>query len=501
MKGKKIFTFNTMFVKILLSVFVVSLIFFGVYSFSFFSLSVSVFFLVLFFILTFLAIVNIERAVAFHIFLVPLININFLISDVRFAEFIFYGWERKGIHFDGVGLVLVNFFFIIHFLKSKLSLPKERVILGFFCLYVFFHFLSFLWNPEYKPFVQLWTIFEQTMYLVYFCAVLTLGRNKNNAILFASCFVGGVTLCCLLTFGNFLLFFLGIIPKFEELVHLFSMSGFSGIGGLSVPGPIPHRHFFSAILLLSIPLTFSVYVSEEFAGKKRWIASGFIQLIAFILCYSKGAMIGIFICFLLIFCKYMSKKSVVSIAALLLSVSIIFPSMFHLSQEKIGIKSFSTWVESSIRDRKYIFFRSLKMVDENLWKGTGVDSFQMHFLHYEQKEMGEKIPKFRKPYGKIRNVSAHNFYLLKLVELGIGGFLAFVLLIFAFIHRLNVNFSSRENLRYLLMPSIQGSLLGLAFFAITEDIFAYSKVMVAFLFCVSFGISLRSFSSEGDFSD
>ena len=87
--------------------------------------------------------------------------------------------------------------------------------------------------------------------------------------------------------------------------------------------------------------------------------------------------------------------------------------MFHLSQEKIGIKSFSTWVESSIRDRKYIFFRSLKMVDENLWKGTGVDSFQMHFLHYEQKEMGEKIPKFRKPYGKIRNVSAHNFYLLK----------------------------------------------------------------------------------------
>ena len=501
MKGKKIFTFNTMFVKILLSVFVVSLIFFGVYSFSFFSLSVSVFFLVLFFILTFLAIVNIERAVAFHIFLVPLININFLISDVRFAEFIFYGWERKGIHFDGVGLVLVNFFFIIHFLKSKLSLPKERVILGFFCLYVFFHFLSFLWNPEYKPFVQLWTIFEQTMYLVYFCAVLTLGRNKNNAILFASCFVGGVTLCCLLTFGNFLLFFLGIIPKFEELVHLFSMSGFSGIGGLSVPGPIPHRHFFSAILLLSIPLTFSVYVSEEFAGKKRWIASGFIQLIAFILCYSKGAMIGIFICFLLIFWKYRSKKSVVSIAALLLSVSIIFPSMFHLSQEKIGIKSFSTWVESSIRDRKYIFFRSLKMVDENLWKGTGVDSFQMHFLHYEQKEMGEKIPKFRKPYGKIRNVSAHNFYLLKLVELGIGGFLAFVLLIFAFIHRLNVNFSSRENLRYLLIPSIQGSLLGLAFFAITEDIFAYSKVMVAFLFCVSFGISLRSFSSEGDFSD
>ena len=501
MKGKKIFTFNTMFVKILLSVFVVSLIFFGVYSFSFFSLSVSVFFLVLFFILTFLAIVNIERAVAFHIFLVPLININFLISDVRFAEFIFYGWERKGIHFDGVGLVLVNFFFIIHFLKSKLSLPKERVILGFFCLYVFFHFLSFLWNPEYKPFVQLWTIFEQTMYLVYFCAVLTLGRNKNNAILFASCFVGGVTLCCLLTFGNFLLFFLGIIPKFEELVHLFSMSGFSGIGGLSVPGPIPHRHFFSAILLLSIPLTFSVYVSEEFAGKKRWIASGFIQLIAFILCYSKGAMIGIFICFLLIFWKYRSKKSVVSIAALLLSVSIIFPSMFHLSQEKIGIKSFSTWVESSIRDRKYILFRSLKMVDENLWKGTGVDSFQMHFLHYEQKEMGEKIPKFRKPYGKIRNVSAHNFYLLKLVELGIGGFLAFVLLIFAFIHRLNVNFSSRENLRYLLMPSIQGSLLGLAFFAITEDIFTYSKVMVAFLFCVSFGISLRSFSSEGDFSD
>ena len=139
------------------------------------------------------------------------------------------------------------------------------------------------------------------------------------------------------------------------------------------------------------------------------------------------------------------------------------------------------------------------MVDENLWKGTGVDSFQMHFLHYEQKEMGENIPKFRKPYGKIRNVSAHNFYLLKLVELGIGGFLAFILLIFAFVQRLNVNFSSRENLRYLLISCVQGSVLGLAFFAITEDIFAYSKVMVAFLFCVSFGISLRSLPSKGGF--
>ena len=499
MKGKKIFTFNARSIKILIPVFVVSLVFFSIYSFSFFSLPVSIFFLVLFFVLTFLGITNIEKAVAFHIFLVPVININFLISDIRFAEFIFYGWERKGIHFDGVALVLVNFFFIIHFLKSKLSLPKERVILGFFCLYVFFHFLSFLWNPGYKPFVQLWTIFEQTMYLVYFCAVLTLGRNKNNAILFASCFVGGVTLCCFLTLGNFLLFFLGIIPKFEELVHLFSMSGFSGIGGLSIPGPIPHRHFFSAILLLSIPLTFSISISEEFIGKKRWIASGFIQLMAFTLCYSKGAMIGIFICFLFIFWKYRSKKSVVFIAALLLLVSIIFPSIFHLSQEEVKIKSFSTWIESSVRDRKYIFFRSLKMVDENLWKGTGVDSFQMHFLHYEQKEMGENIPKYRKPYGKIRNVSAHNFYLLKLVELGIGGFLAFILLIFAFVQRLNVNFSSRENLRYLLISCVQGSVLGLAFFAITEDIFAYSKVMVAFLFCVSFGISLRSLSSKGGF--
>ena len=375
------------------------------------------------------------------------------------------------------------------------------MIMILFCVYVFFHFLSFFWNSEYKPFVQLWTIFEQTMYFVYFYGMIILAREKENFILFTRSFVAGVTLCCVLTLGNSLLFFSGIVPKFEELFHLFSMSGFSGVGGLSIPGPIPHRHFFSAILLLSIPLTFSISVSEEFRGKKRWLASGFVQLIVFCLCYSKGAMIGVFLCSLLVFWKFRSRRSVVAIGVFLLSISIILPSLFFLSREKINLESFSAWVGSSLRDRKYILHRSVKMIDENFWIGTGIDSFQEKFLIYEKKEMREKIPFFRRPYGKIRNISAHNFYLLKLVELGIGGFLTFILLIFAFVHRLNVNFSSRENLKYLLISCVQGSVLGLAFFAITEDIFAYSKVMVAFLFSVSLGLSLRSFWAKGDFSD
>jgi len=82
MKGKKIITFNARSMKILIPVFVVSLVFLSIYLFSFFSLPISIFFLVLFFVLTFLGITNIERAVAFHIFLVPVININFLISDI-----------------------------------------------------------------------------------------------------------------------------------------------------------------------------------------------------------------------------------------------------------------------------------------------------------------------------------------------------------------------------------------------------------------------------------
>ena len=79
--------------------------------------------------------------------------------------------------------------------------------------------------------------------------------------------------------------------------------------------------------------------------------------------------------------------------------------------------------------------------------------------------------------------------------------LSFVLLIFAFIYRLNLKFSNSDSSEYILIACVHGSVVGLSVFALTEDIFAYSKVMVAFLFSVSLGLSLRFFWAKGDFSD
>ena len=80
--------------------------------------------------------------------------------------------------------------------------------------------------------------------------------------------------------------------------------------------------------------------------------------------------------------------------------------------------------------------KSLPLIRDDFWTGTGVDSFQEKFMNIEKKSVSS-IPQFRQPYGKVRNTSAHNFFLLKLVETGIGGFIAFLLFLSFSIYRLN----------------------------------------------------------------
>ena len=452
-------------------------------------------FSILVFLLVVLAISDIKKAVACHLFLLPLVNINFLLSDLRFSEMIFFGWERKGLHFDGVSIVLLNGFFLFNWIKRKISFPKEPLVILSFSAYVFFHIVSFAFNYQYKPYVQIWTIFEQSMYLVYLCGVLSLARENQNFRFFIVSFVLGVTASSLLVLLNYFLFFTEIIPDYKDLLVFRSLSGYE-THGISVPGPIPHRHFFSAILIVSLLLTFYILINE-YKEKMRWIFCLSAQAIAFVSAHSKGAILGLFFSFLFMSLKMRGKYFFFIFVSIFLSMAIVFSSVLLLTSKKMNLSSIYTSIYKSVEYRKYIFMKSLPLIRDDFWTGTGVDSFQEKFMNIEKKSVSS-IPQFRQPYGKVRNTSAHNFFLLKLVETGIGGFIAFLLFLSFSIYRLNKS-ALKLSVSHSFFPySVISIILGLSIFALTEDLFSYSKVMVLFIFLVVLGLVYSCSSTQNN---
>ncbi|MGJ7920059.1 O-antigen ligase family protein [Neobacillus sp. LXY-4] len=193
-------------------------------------------------------------------------------------------------------------------------------------------------------------------------------------------------------------------------------------------------NFFGSYLVLVIMLTISIYLT----AKTRILSAFYLTTIglAFVSLIFSGTRSGwvgvfcglIFVSFIVILKrKYLWKKWIVLLMTLfLLMVAINFAEKGALNERAMTLFSdsyriatqTSTGREGSFR--LFIWKKSLPLVSENFWLGSGPDTFDQVFPNDEEK---------KQVFGDIIVDKAHNEYLQMAITLGVPALLVYLYLL------------------------------------------------------------------------
>ncbi len=450
-------------------------------------------FFFLFWVTLMVFIISVWRLViglAIFIFVIPIVNIHFAL-----------GIQDKTFSIDKILLLLL---FIVWGVKkvrardfSFSRLPVVYIwmaLLGLSTLTLFFNF--------HQIFPQVWHILEQMAYFFFFLIALDLFCTRERIMLAAKIMLASGLIVAILAVVQSMLTRTGFESPFfyylpSEIYRQFQMRWMHGSevhylyqGGST----IGHPNFFGAYQLMALPLTVAWL---GFGGRLKYLLAAFlvIQVWALALSESYGSILGLMAggVALALF-SGIRKKVMVSVIAALIAAALL-GGMFFFSSNKWDIRS-------TIETRLYALRIGTRMFLDKPLLGHGVGTFPLNFTEYERRTvLPADIPSWRGPSRRVGGreaflpMAAHNWYLKSLVETGLLGLAATVLLLVTVLR------NQRAALRRLTDPIPQTMMLafifGLVAFsvqALTEELFAYSKVVVIFWTIAALSVNLKKLS-------
>ncbi len=206
----------------------------------------------------------------------------------------------------------------------------------------------------------------------------------------------------------------------------------------------------SPVILFLVWVLFSKY--KYFASKLVWFSVLVLVVIPFLLTYSYGAFLGVFVALVLII--GLSQVSIKVKFASILALLVISFSLFLFQADNEKTKSFLIKNDrSSLVSRNMIWSASSQILKDNYIFGIGPGMFQKYYLAYQNK--------FKEPYLEWAVPYPHNIFLSFWIQTGIIGFLGF-LLILIWIIKVYIKSSSKTILDRDFEKSV--NVLVLAFF-------------------------------------
>lgn len=211
-------------------------------------------------------------------------------------------------------------------------------------------------------------------------------------------------------------------------------------GGFRVRGsthPLTFANYFGAASVFLMSLAF--FSRNYFSGKFKLFlyGSSIVSLIATLLTFSRGAIVGLVITLLFSFFFFKKKQKLIPVAiiiAVTLIIIIFIPGIIERTISDTP-RHFGGTYEGG---RGFIWSRTLEMISDNLVFGVGAGNFSDNYKNYVR----EDLPIWwQQPH-------AHNDYLQTTVISGIIGGLLFVL-IYLYIIRLLWRKSKIDNNGYL----------------------------------------------------
>ncbi|WP_054871585.1 O-antigen ligase [Caloranaerobacter sp. TR13] len=222
-------------------------------------------------------------------------------------------------------------------------------------------------------------------------------------------------------------------------------------------------------LIMSIPISISLFwFTKKLLKKLIFLLSSLILIGTLILTFSRGGWLG-FAFGLLIFVVLVEKRLLLSlIPAGVLAIFIMPSSVIH------RITTIGNLSDSSNAYRIKVWTITLDIIRDNWMTGVGFGyiPFRETFVKY------------------IRTMNvyhAHNMYLETLAEMGIGGFVLFILFIFI-IYKYAIITLMKNNDRYLKTITA-GALAGLSsvlFHGLFENVLYLPRIIITFWTLISF---------------
>ncbi|WP_052045205.1 O-antigen ligase family protein [Caloranaerobacter azorensis] len=232
-------------------------------------------------------------------------------------------------------------------------------------------------------------------------------------------------------------------------------------------------------LIMSIPISIALFwFTKKLFKKLIFLVSSLILIGTLILTFSRGGWLG-FAFGVLIFVILIEKRLLLSlIPAGVLAIFIMPSTVIH------RIATIGNLSDSSNAYRIKVWTITLDIIRDNLITGVGFGyiPFRETFLKY------------------IRTMNvyhAHNMYLETLAEMGIGGFILFILFIFI-IYKYAIITLIKNNDRYL-KTMIAGVLAGLSsvlFHGLFENILYLPRIIITFWMLISFILVAVRLSKE-----
>lgn len=228
-----------------------------------------------------------------------------------------------------------------------------------------------------------------------------------------------------------------------------------------------HPNNMAAYLVMVIPL---ILISALGGNKRRWtllIPSVCLATLALILTTSLGGILSFGLAIIALF-LFRKRKM-----ALLVLILILFVGMMQLDLVKEVIRRYS-----SMNERFYTWGCVSRMFKEHPLTGCGIGIYPRISLLYGDQEI-------------ILYGSPHNLYLRVLVELGLFGFIPFLMFLFTFFRRIVLHL--QRYCFYSLDGIIAGcgfSLFGILLHGMVEDIIPIHHLGLLFFSILGIGVGL-----------
>lgn len=351
--------------------------------------------------------------------------------------------------------------------REKWNLPAPLVVLAF----TFFALTALsLLNSAYLP-QSLKALFSKTgKYILLMFAVATGARDRKVLFNTAQLFLLSALIVALDGFAQFFLGFDLIQFNFCDVIYRGWYWATPRISAC-LPAPTVLASYLLAALMLAVGFLFT---GKKIPLKKFLFNAVFtlFMLLCFMLTFSRGAYIALFICVLWL-AFYKTKK----ILLLFLPVVVIlafFPHRSYLS------RSFFTKTVDPTAQERFL-----------LWQGT-VDMIKTHpFIGHGLNTYNANYPKYKSP--KIMgNPYAHNSYLQMLAEIGIVGFASFIILM-AYIYGRGLFYLTkmpRGELESLSSGAMAG-ITGLFIHAFFDNVFFAMVPAMAFWFMLGYNLAIE----------
>ncbi len=396
--------------------------------------------------------------------------------------------------FIGALLVLYKVEIGIYALAFLMPLMPTMFILGISVLVVLSYFIKVVFTGEHKLSVKLLDFFVAAFLLIILYSVVISYIPKSSLIvaavytLFLLTYfaVKNVintkdklyTVISILCVSGFLVSLYGVYQRYSgsyiSAEAWLDTDMFENMSG-RVYSTLDNPNVLGEHLLFVIPMAFGMlyYMKKPFY---KLITIGILATacVCMILTLSRGAWLGLIIA-LIVFVFLKDRRLLwLGLIALLIMPFVLPPSI---------IERFSTignMSDGSTAYRVNIWMASLKMLGTFWPIGIGLSTDVFVFIYQ----------KFA--FNAVYAPHSHNLYLQILIDLGIGGFTAFVLILFGYFKNLLVSISSKSKRLTAISASLCAGMLGYLVQGMTDNVFYNYRIVLYFWVIIALGGSIAA---------